>query len=280
MESRWLAVVSLVIAFCLSIPTPAYSAAPKHKNSSKYFHRTITKKTVVRKTVFKHKSSVTHKPTITNIWQPPMKTTPYSVPVRKRVNLAFQHGNAAKFSPESMVRSKVFVHYPLKGGIRKRTGNVRYLVLHSTETGRPADARTVVQSWNNIGKNHPCAQYLVDRDGTIIQTVDPKYATVHVNDRTSIGGVKNDNSIGIEIVRTGKQKYTPKQLKSLTALVNYIQDRYNIVRVCGHGEIQPSDRSDPVAFNWAKFSRQLALIKRTQEDAKTAYNVALDGTEG
>ncbi len=178
------------------------------------------------------------------------------------------------------MRAKVFVHYPLKGGIRKRTGNVHYLVLHSTETGRPADGRTIVRSWNNIGRSHPGTQYLVDRDGTIIQTTDPRFATIHVNDRSAIRGVNNDNSIGIELVRQGKQKYTKKQLDSLVALVDYVKDRFNISKVYGHGEIQPSDRRDPVAFNWARFSKNLASIHNSQLESETAYNDAIDHTHG
>jgi N-acetyl-anhydromuramyl-L-alanine amidase AmpD len=110
-------------------------------------------------------------------------------------------------------------------------------------------------------------------------SADPKFATVHVNDRTAVRGVNNDNSIGIELVRSGKQKYTQKQLSSLVALTDYIEDRFNISRIYGHGEIQPSDRRDPVAFNWARFSKNLAVIQRGPMDTETAYR-ATDETDG
>lgn len=318
MESRWLAFVSLILLLNFSFSTPSYSATTKHKPPVKQHHKqltvarkTVTSKTVARRTATQKtvvhrtasRKTVTRKTAaaktivrktanrrktvtrvtrtlVANIWSTPINTSPYNAAVRNRINAKFKVGTASRFSPEDMVRAKVFVHYPLKGGIRKRTGDVRYLVLHSTETGRPADARTIVRSWNNIGPRHPGAQYIVDRDGTILQTADPAYATVHVNDRTALGGVNNDNSIGIEIVRTGKQKYTQKQLNSLVALVGYVKDRFNITRVCGHGEVQPSDRTDPVAFDWSRFAKNLASLQQNQGETQTAYNRLRDGSDG
>lgn len=318
MEARWLAIVSLVLSFNILLPHPGYSAAHRAKSASKQSHqRTLAKNTVTKrvhtvtvaskgkpaskgklatksKTASKGKHAakgklaskrkifkkLAHKPSKTNIWVTPIKTTPYAAYVRNRISANFKRGSAAKYSPEDLVRAKVFVHYPLKGGIRKRSGGIRHLVLHSTETGRPADARTIIRSWNNIGRSHPGTQYLVDRDGTIVQTADPNYATIHVNDRSAIRGVNNDNSIGIELVRQGKQKYTQKQLDSLVALVDYVKDRFNITKVYGHGEIQPSDRTDPVAFNWARFSKNLASIHNSQLESETAYNEAIDNTQG
>lgn len=318
MESRWLRFVSLILLLNISFSLPIYSATTKHETSAKQHHKqykvtrktvttktvarrsaatkTVVRKTASRKTVARKmaaakttsRKTANRRKTVTrvartlvaNIWSTPINTAPYSAAVRNRINAKFKVGTAARFSPEDMVRARVFVHYPLKGGIRKRTGGVRYLVLHSTETGRPADARTIVRSWNNIGPRHPGAQYIVDRDGTILQTADPAYATVHVNDRTALGGVNNDNSIGIEIVRTGKQKYTQKQLNSLVALVGYVKDRFNITRICGHGEVQPSDRTDPVAFDWSRFARNLASLQQNQSETQTAYSRLRDGSDG
>lgn len=276
MESRSLAIVSLVLLINVLFVLPSHSAAHKTKKFVKQSHTRTLKKVITKtkRVVSQKKVSKTlvHKPSKSNIWMTPIRTAPYSISLRKRLIANFKNGRAGKHSPEDLVRAKAFVHVPLKGGIRKRTGPVRYLVLHSTETERPADGRRVVQSWNNIGRSHPGTQFLVDRDGTIILTADPNFATIHVNDRTATRGVNNDNSIGIELVRSGKQKYTYKQLRSLVALTDYIEDRFNISRVYGHGEIQPSDRRDPVAFNWGQFSKNLASIRRGPMDAETAYN--------
>jgi hypothetical protein len=277
MESRWLVVVSLILLTNVSLPLPSDSATIRSKKTTK----TVRLTTTVTKVATKRKTSkkLVQKPLKQKIWTTPIKTAPYQAAFRKRILTNFKSGHAGKYSPEELVRAKVMVHYPLKGGIRKRTGPIRYLVLHSTETVRPADARRVVRSWNNIGPRHPGTHFLVDRDGTILLSADPKFATVHVNDRTAVRGVNNDNSIGIELVRSGKQKYTQKQLSSLVALTDYIEDRFNISRIYGHGEIQPSDRRDPVAFNWARFSKNLAVIQRGPMDTETAYR-ATDETDG
>ncbi len=201
-------------------------------------------------------------------WTVPMNTSPLNAELSSRINANFQRGMAGRYSPQDLVRARVFAYSPLRGGIRPRTQQVANLIIHSTETARPADARTVVKSWNH-GLSHPGAQYIVDRNGIIHQTVDPKYATIHVNEKRTLGGVTNDNSIGIEIVRAGTQKYTAVQLASVVRLVDYIQERFPIRKIWGHGQIQPSTRTDPVAFNWNLFSRNLAAIKSTT--TQTAY---------
>ena len=297
MESRWLAFVSLILLLNISLPVPGYPAALRAKNSIKASHA-AAKKPTANKSLAKSNTSrskghriaakpkskksrlasrrslsrqLTRRPAVTSAWTAPV-TTAYSAALSSRINASFKRGGAAIYSPQDLVRARVFVSYPMRGGIRNRSEGIRYLVLHSTETGRPADARTIVRSWSNIGARHPGTQYLVDRDGTIIQTVDPYYATVHVNAYTALRGVNNDNSIGIEIVRTGSQKYTQKQLDSLVALVAYVKDRFNITQVYGHGQIQPSDRTDPVAFDWNRLSRNLALIRRGDSGTATAYH--------
>ncbi len=71
---------------------------------------------------------------------------------------------------------------------------------------------------------------MVDRDGRIYQTADPKYVTIHVNESRTRNGVTNDNRIGIEIVRTGAQQYTRAQRTSLVRLVDYIKKRFQICK--------------------------------------------------
>ncbi len=197
---------------------------------------------------------------------PETAALPMSSSTRKSVRKAFNNGVAGKFSPQQLVQSDVFEEDPLLGGIFVRREGVRYIVMHSTETERPADAPRVIHSWNR-GMRHPGAQYVVDRNGKIYQTVDPKFATVHVNIFRTENGVNNDNSIGIEIVRAGKQKYTSSQLESVMKLVTYIQNRFDVTDACvvGHGQIQPSDRSDPVNFDWTAFSNAKANLKMHSE---------------
>jgi N-acetyl-anhydromuramyl-L-alanine amidase AmpD len=119
---------------------------------------------------------------------------------------------------------------------------------------------------------HPGAQFVVDRDGTIYEAVDPNYGSVHVDVFRTKNGVNNDNAIGIEIVRAGKQKYTHDQLSSVTKLVAYLQGHYNVPNeaIYGHGQIQPSNRTDPVDFNWNNFVVGLASLKQDKNEPQFA----------
>ena len=178
---------------------------------------------------------------------------------------AFIRGAAGNFSYDQLVAAKVFVSEPLHGSIFKRQGRVKYIILHSTETGSPADARRVIQSWNNRGQRHPGAQFVVDRDGTICSTANPDLATVHINTSKTLPGYSNDNSVGIEIVRSGKQRYTRPQLDSVLYLVSYLQSHYNVSDddVTTHHHVQPSDRSDPVGFDLVAFESAKSSLRST-----------------
>ncbi len=178
---------------------------------------------------------------------------------------AFIRGTAGNFSYDQLVAAKVFVSQPLHGSIFKRQGRVKYIILHSTETGSPADARRVIESWNNRGQRHPGAQFVVDRDGTVCSTTNPDLATVHINTSKTLPGYSNDNSVGIEIVRSGKQQYTRPQLDSVMYLVSYLQSHYNVSDddVTTHHHVQPSDRSDPVGFDLVAFESAKSSLRST-----------------
>lgn len=187
---------------------------------------------------------------------------------RRAVKKAFHSGYAGSRSPQDLVAAGAFDDsQPLQGGIFQRRKPVQFVILHSTETARPADGQRVIRSWNH-GMRHPGAQFVVDRDGTIYQAVNPDFGTVHVDVFRTKQGVDNDNSVGIEIVRAGKQKYTATQLQSVTRLVAYLQDRYSVAdeHVLGHGEVQPSNRTDPVGFDWVAFGSAKSTLK-TQSTA-------------
>lgn len=196
---------------------------------------------------------------------------PKPMPAKQRAALkqAFVKGIAGKVSTYDLMRAGVFSYYPLKGGTFERSSQIKAIVVHSTETAHEASAKEIIRSWNNSGRNHAGTQFIIDRDGVIYQTViDPVVATFHVNSFITKEGVKNDNSIGIEIVRTGEQTYTQAQTASIARLVHYLRDHFSIDEIFGHGEIQPADRTDPVNFNWTTFDHNLDLL----EDNLIAHN--------
>jgi len=192
---------------------------------------------------------------------------------------SFNLGIAGGLSPRALANAGVFdTSRPLIGSVFDREERVKYIILHSTETGRPADAETVIDSWNNRRfravhshsrhghekgphyelVHHPGAQFIVDRDGTIYMTANPDKATIHINDRIAKGDVCNDNAIGIEIVHTGHQSYTPQQKASLVKLVSYLQDHYKVSdsHVETHAHVQPQTRKDPVHFDLEAFDHR------------------------
>lgn len=198
--------------------------------------------------------------------QPVIKTM--SANARQAMKQRFINGQAGLYSPTDLISAGVFSYYPIVGGTFRRTSEMKNIVVHSTETGSVADAKMVIRSWNNSGRNHAGAQFIVDRDGTIYETVDPSYGTFHVNSYKTLHDVKNDNSIGIEIVRTGSQQYTPVQFKSVVCLVAYLKNHFQINQVWGHGQVQPSDRTDPCNFNWTAFHKGVDSIDTSQIAAR------------
>ncbi len=190
------------------------------------------------------------------------------------VSRAFEKGTAGDYSWEDLTAAGVFEDDPLRGSIYKRKGSVKYIILHSTETASPADARRVILSWNNRGLKHPGAQFVVDRDGTICSTTNPDLVVIHIEPSRALAGYSNDNSIGIEIVRSGKQEYTRAQLDSVNRLVSYLQSHYCIpdANVTTHHHVQPSDRSDPVNFDMLAFESEKASLQAAAIAYRTSPN--------
>lgn len=224
------------------------------------------------------------------MWKAPeFDRTPFDDDKSNRIQNAFACGIAGNVTPSQMVRAGVFKHYPLSGGIFRRREAVRYIVLHSTETGPPVPAKNVINSWSSGGRRHAGAQYVVDRDGTIYQAVDPELATVHVNIFKTLPGINNDNTIGIEMNHTGRQTYPAEQRTAVVRLVQYLQERFDVTsdNVITHKYAQQGDHTDPVGIDVEAFLavkeafRQKALAmkrlaspvvadEQTDEDAPVA----------
>jgi hypothetical protein len=181
--------------------------------------------------------------------------SPLDQELAAKIHHAFTRGIADDVPPEKMVRAGVFQSHALSGGIFKRREPIQYIVLHSTETGVPVPAKNVINSWNSMGRRHPGAQYVVDRDGTIYQALDPELASVHVNIFKTLPGINNDNTIGIEMNHTGRQDYPAPQRQAVMRLVTYLQNRYKVTseNVITHRYAQQGDHTDPVNFDLDNF---------------------------
>jgi N-acetylmuramoyl-L-alanine amidase len=172
-----------------------------------------------------------------------------------QIQRAFSEGYADSYDARSLVRAGLVSYHPLHGGIYWRREPVKYIILHSTETGIPVSATRVIEGWGSMGRRHPGAQYVVDRDGTIFQAVDPDLATVHVNIFKTLPGINNDNSIGIEMNHTGRQDYPDAERQAVLRLVTYLQNRYNVgdEHIVTHRYAQQGDHTDPVNFDFEGF---------------------------
>lgn len=175
-----------------------------------------------------------------------------------KVRDTFQTGVADNYNTNYLIRAGAVKYHPIRGGIYKRREDVKYIVVHSTESGVPQDAVHVIEAWSSMGQRHPGAQFVVDRDGTIWNACDPDLATVHVNIFKTLPGINNDNTVGIEMCHAGSQTYTPEQKASVIRLVSYLQDRYHVLyeNIITHRYAQQGDHTDPVNFDWDGFLAQ------------------------
>lgn len=182
---------------------------------------------------------------------PALDTSPLPDSISADIRNAFRLGIADDVTPERLVRSGTFKYHPLSGGIFRRREPIKYIVLHSTETGVKVPAKNVINAWNSMGRRHPGAQFVVDRDGTIYQALDPALASVHVNIFKTLPGINNDNTIGIEMNHTGRETYPQAQRDATMRLVTYLQHRYDVTseNVITHRYAQQGDHTDPVNFD-------------------------------
>lgn len=216
---------------------------------------------------------------------PTFEVTPFAEDVSSSISRAFEQGRADDVPARSLARAGVVNVHHLRGGIFWRREPVKFIIVHSTETGNPnMGAVRVIESWNSSGRRHPGAQYVVDRDGTIYQAVDPDLATVHVNIFKTLPGINNDNSVGIEMCHTGHQNYPSEQVQSVIRLVSYLQDRYKVQddNVITHRYAQQGDHTDPVNFDWNQFlldkdhfrSKAIAMkVNKIRDDSRSWASV-------
>lgn len=186
---------------------------------------------------------------------PAFDQSPLPSELAQQIRRDFQQGTADQYHPNDLVRAGLVQYHPLHGGIFKRREQVKYIIVHSTETGPPVSAKSVIDAWGSLGRRHAGAQYVVDRDGTVYQSCEPDLATVHVNIFKTLPGINNDNSIGIEMNHTGRQNYPREQREAVIKLVSYLQDRYKVVNenIITHRYAQQGDHTDPVAFDFDDF---------------------------
>ncbi len=189
---------------------------------------------------------------------PAFESTPLPEEISAQVKKAFYGGFAGEYPTRSLVRTGLVSYYPMRGGIFWRREPIKYIIMHSTEPGISVGAKTIIDGWSHGGRRHAGAHYVIDRDGTIYQAVDPDLATVHINIFKTLPGINNDNSVGIEMCHHGNQDYPPALVESAARLAGYLQSHYNIsdANIITHRYAQQGDHTDPVNFGWDNFIAQ------------------------
>jgi N-acetyl-anhydromuramyl-L-alanine amidase AmpD len=114
----------------------------------------------------------------------------------------------------------------------------KIIVLHYTaggtvETNYKYFNKTYLESARNVLKKQSTlnvsSQFIVDRDGTIYQLMEPNMFARH-----TIG--LNYCAIGIENIGSRKQPLTEKQVLSNAQLIRHLTKKYNIEYLIGHSE--------------------------------------------
>ncbi len=137
------------------------------------------------------------------------------------------------------------------------------IVLHHTASNNGAGDLAYMRSKSS----QVSAQYMLDRDGTIYQLVGDEKRAWHAG-VSALNGVPTDvngRSIGIEIVNdgSGNTPFTEAQYRSLTQLVGYLKQRYDVPmkNIVGHKDVAlPKGRkTDPAPnFDWNRVRNAIA----------------------
>lgn len=140
-------------------------------------------------------------------------------PERVKLSLEYlkSHYNITQNSP--VISPKIIVlHYTAGGTVET---NYKYFNRTHLESARNVLKR---QSTLNVS-----SQFIVDRDGTIYQLMEPNMFARH-----TIG--LNYCAIGIENIGSKKQPLTEKQVLANAQLIKHLTKKYNIEYLIGHSE--------------------------------------------
>lgn len=93
------------------------------------------------------------------------------------------------------------------------------------------------------------AHYFIDREGTVIELVDPAQMAWHAGE-SSFEGREGCNpfSIGIELEGGPDHPFTEGQYRALQELCLLLMERYPLItpeRIVGHSDIAPGRKDDP-----------------------------------
>lgn len=131
--------------------------------------------------------------------------------------------------------------------------DIKFIILHYTAVDFEDSVKILTSEEAKVS-----AHYLIDYNGSIHNLVDDEYIAWHAGKSKWKNYEKlNDISIGIEIVNSGKEKFTKEQYEAIINLCYKLMQKYNIQRsnIIAHSDIAPTRKIDPgIFFNWQKLS--------------------------
>lgn len=148
--------------------------------------------------------------------------------------------------------------------LRRKNYEIKYLILHYTAILIDKEALKYLCNKKNKVSSH----YLIDKSGIIFNLVDDKFRAWHAGESywKKIRDI-NSRSIGIEICNSGHnlnfEKYTIKQIDSISKLLVHLKKKYSIrsENILGHSDIAPYRKIDPgEKFPWLKLSKQKIIL--------------------
>ena len=105
-----------------------------------------------------------------------------------------------------------------------------WIVIHNTANGTSVEgiAYNNTVYFKNEVDPPASAHYFIDDGDIIWQCVRDTDTAWHVGEAPSKNGCYNYNSIGIEVCEPANGRFTDKEIATLTELVTYLMDKYDI----------------------------------------------------
>ncbi len=139
----------------------------------------------------------------------------------------------------------------------EKTGKQRKIdtiIIHSSYDAlgkNPYSTKGLLDEYRQYGV---AAHYLINRKGVIYQLVPDQNIAYHAgasktpDNRTNV----NNFSLGVELMNTRDDNYSPEQYSALNKLTSHLRTKYSIKYVLGHNQIAPGRKTDPWNFDWDK----------------------------
>ena len=104
------------------------------------------------------------------------------------------------------------------------------------------------------------AHYLIRRDGSLVEYVDPDKRAWHAGVSSWKGASHcNDFSIGVELEGADDVPFTEHQYTTLATLTKKLVARYGSLDLAGHSDIAPGRKTDPGPwFDWERYRASIA----------------------